>query len=47
MMNLMFHYLQPIEERLYGLHAIANSAPTIYFLAHLTETPWEKFSIFW
>ena len=42
--NLLFRYLAPIEQRLYALHAIVNLAPTLYFLAHLTETPWEKFT---
>ena len=46
-MNLIFHYLDAIDQRLYTLHAIANLPPTLYFLAHLTETPWEKFAIFW
>ncbi len=42
--NLLFRYLEPAEQRLYILHALVNLAPTIYFLAHLTETPWEKFT---
>ena len=42
-MNLIFQYLHPIEQRLYAFHALLNLPPTIYFLAHLTETPWEKF----
>ena len=41
--NLLFQYLAPIEQRLYAIYAIANLAPTLYFLAHLTETPWGKF----
>ena len=43
-MNLILRYLDPMEQRLYALHALVNLAPTIYFLAHLTETPWEKFA---
>ena len=41
--NLLFGYLAPIEQQLYAMHAFANLAPTLYFLAHLTETPWGKF----
>jgi hypothetical protein len=42
--NLFLRYLEPIEKHLYALHALSNLAPTLYLLAHLTETPWGKFT---
>ena|SRR5438067_982688 len=43
-LNLWVHSLEPLERRLYNFHLLVNLAPTIYLLAHLTETPWEKFT---
>jgi hypothetical protein len=42
--NVMLRYLEPAEQRLYILHVFVNLAPTVYFLAHLSETRWEKFT---
>lgn len=42
--HLFSRILEPDEQKLYTLHAGANLVPTLYFLAHLTETPWGKFT---
>ena len=31
------------QERFYHYHILANAIPMIYFISHLTETPWERF----
>jgi hypothetical protein len=31
------------QERFYLYHVLANAIPMIYFVTHLTETPWERF----
>jgi hypothetical protein len=31
------------QERVYLYHILANAIPMICFVAHLTETPWERF----
>ena len=43
-MNLFIRHLDPIRQRLHAFHAFVNLPPTIYLLAHLTETPWGKFT---
>ena len=42
-MNLFIRCLDPIEQRRHTFHALVNLPPTIYLLAHLKETPWQKF----
>jgi len=42
--NLFIRHLDPIRQRLHAFHAFVNLPPTIYLLAHLKETPWEKFA---
>ena len=43
-MNLLVRHLDPIRQPLHAFHAFVNLPPTIYLLAHLKETPWEKFT---
>lgn len=31
------------QQRLFLLYILTNLIPTIYFMSHLTETPWERF----
>ncbi|HUR72532.1 MAG TPA: hypothetical protein VMZ02_11125 [Candidatus Limnocylindrales bacterium] len=43
-MNLIIRHMDYIQQRLHAFHALVNLPPTIYLLAHLKETPWDKFS---
>ena len=43
-MNLIIRDMDFIQRRLHAFHTLVNLPPTIYLLAHLKETPWNKFS---
>ena len=43
-MNLVIRHMDPIQQRLHAFHAFVNLPPAIYLLAHLKETPWNKFA---